>query len=107
MGQSFKGKPVSSLERTKFEAVHHETLRSLHCHLHRLCDSSPREKTHLDDLAGETGKILVCQGKITEEACKECCGQTVWYVSAEQTACELACNILPNIADYASTTAAN
>merc|ERR1711879_795759 len=90
-----------------FEAVHHETFALCIAICIVCATAAPEKRLILDDLAGETGKILVCQGKITEEACKECCGQTVWYVSAEQTACELACNILPNIADYASTTAAN
>merc|ERR1712168_1152911 len=66
--------------------------------------AAPQKRLLLDDLAGETAKILVCEGKLTEEACKQCCKDTTWYVSAEEAACELACNILPDHSQFYSST---
>merc|ERR1712243_96326 len=66
--------------------------------------AAPQKRLIIDDLANEASKILMCEGKLTEEACKKCCDEQTWYVSAEASACKAACNILPDAADYITTT---
>ncbi|KAK3734914.1 hypothetical protein RRG08_038939 [Elysia crispata] len=66
--------------------------------------AAPREKRIvLGDFAAEAAKILVCEGKGTEEACEACCHSTDWLFSVEESGCVTACQILPNAADYLTT----
>ncbi|GFR97661.1 hypothetical protein ElyMa_000998200 [Elysia marginata] len=66
--------------------------------------SAPRDKRALlVNFAEEAGKILICEGKKTEEDCMKCCHETTWLISAEESACTVACNILPNAASWSTT----
>lgn len=60
----------------------------------------PDKRNLFDDLT----TTLHCEGLKYEEACKACCNDASWTISVDQTACVLACNILPDKADYDATT---
>jgi len=70
----------------------------------------PQKKFVLDSLGKEAGKILVCTSKGSTEKCDSCCETTNWgtdidiITNAEKTSCHTSCKILPNDADYITTT---
>merc|ERR1712212_254053 len=66
--------------------------------------AAPQKRVFLSDIADEAGKILKCQGMVYEEACKQCCADTKWYIDGEQAGCNAVCNILPDKADLDATT---
>merc|ERR1712002_1420339 len=62
--------------------------------------AAPQKRVFINDITGEAGKILKCEGEKHEEGCRVCCDNTKWYFDTEKTACNAACNILPDKADY-------
>merc|ERR1712241_1316304 len=70
----------------------------------------PQKKFILDSVGNEAGKILVCTSKGSTEKCDSCCETTNWgtdidiITNAEKKSCHAACKILPNDADYITTT---
>merc|ERR1712213_257146 len=72
--------------------------------------AEPQKKFVLDSLGKEAGKILVCTSKGSTEKCDSCCETTNWgtdidiITNAEKTSCHTSCKILPNDADYITTT---
>merc|ERR1712154_379196 len=65
--------------------------------------AAPQKRLLLDDLAGEGGKILVCEGKLHKEGCTACCESTTWYFDTEKTLCNAGCKILPSQDAYNTT----